>query len=221
MDTYAERPEISFQGNIISESIKLKEGTVTTENEQTIFTTNHINSKVNFYIEGNDSGGDVKGFIVLKRISDVDGNDVSKKEIEKIFTVSNLSNLADSDLQGGTFTLDLSSIDDYKDGLYEVKVYVMDSAGTKGSIICSISIIPFPDNGGRCIGAMPSVMICCIGRTCPVPWHPIRLPTRVAAFPEALWKHRTDGLCWSTPAFSPQAPSAGKRRRNASPSGTA
>ena len=131
VDTYAERPEISFQENIISEAIKLKEGAVTTENEQTIFTTNHINSKVTFYIEGNDSGGDVKGFIVLKRINDVDGNDVSKKEIEKIFTVSNLSNLADSDLQGGTFTLDLSSIDDYKDGLYEVKVYVIDSAGTK------------------------------------------------------------------------------------------
>ncbi|MBO4639375.1 MAG: hypothetical protein J5710_06430 [Treponema sp.] len=130
VDSFAERPEISFQGNIISEALKLKEGAVTTENEETIINTNHINSKISFYIEGNDfGGGDVNGHIICKRIKDVNGNDVSAKEAAKSFIVDGFKQVQGSDEKGAEYLLDLSG-SEYKDGLYEIKVYVQDTTGT-------------------------------------------------------------------------------------------
>ena len=131
VDSYVERPVIEFSGNLISDAIKLKEGEITTENEAELIQRNHINSSITIYMEGKDSGGDVNGYIVLKRIKDVDGTDIRQKEVEKTFKITDFNTVAGTDYQGCTYTLNLSSINDYKDGLYEVKVYVMDTAGTK------------------------------------------------------------------------------------------
>ena len=59
----------------------LIEGSITAENEETICTTNHINTKLDFYIEGKDyGGGKIWGVLKYHRIFDAVGNAVNEEE---------------------------------------------------------------------------------------------------------------------------------------------
>ena len=128
--SYAERPQILFENTVISDSQKLVEGNITAANESQLIKTNHTNTKINFYVEGNDYGGGVvNGHLYVKRIKDVNGNDVSGTETTKDYKIiEDLTKQADSDIYAGNYVLDLSS-EDLLDGLYEIKLYVQDSAG--------------------------------------------------------------------------------------------
>ena len=124
-ETFAERPEISFGGNLISNAITLKEGTITSESEAEICKANHINTKAKFYIEGSDyGGGSVKGHITCQRIKSVTGENVTAPVEDYIV---NLTKQADTGLSTGEYELDLTSAQKYQDGMYEVKVYIQDS----------------------------------------------------------------------------------------------
>lgn len=128
--SYAERPQILFENTVISDSQKLVEGSITAANESQIVKTNHTNTKINFYIEGNDYGGGVvNGHLYVKRIKDVNGNDVSENETTKDYKIiEELIKQNDSDIYAGNYVLDLSS-EEFLDGLYEIKLYVQDSSG--------------------------------------------------------------------------------------------
>ena len=124
-ETFAERPEIYFDENLISSAITLKEGAINSETEAEICKTNHINTKAKFYIEGSDyGGGSVKGHITCQRIKGVTGESVTAPVEDFII---NLTKETDSDLSTGIYELDLSSAQKYQDGMYEVKVYIQDS----------------------------------------------------------------------------------------------
>lgn len=130
VDSYAERPALYLQNTTIKESYKLIEGNLTAETEHDIIWNNHLNTKVNFYIEGNDfGGGDVNGHIICRRIKDVNGNDVSARETAKSFIVNGFNQIEGSDNKGAEYLLDLSG-NEYNDGLYEIKVFVQDTTGT-------------------------------------------------------------------------------------------
>ena len=126
-NSYAERAAIYYLNNLISDSASLIEGAITADNESNICNTNHINSKINFYIEGSDyGGGSVKGHVAAKRIKDSLGNAVYEEVKDFIFE---LTKKTDSDNSSGSYTVDLSSTLDYQDGLYELKAYVQDASG--------------------------------------------------------------------------------------------
>lgn len=124
-NSYAEKSASYFADNLISNGGRLLEGAITAENEGQICSTNHINSKVKLYAEGNDyGGGAVKGHVYYHRIKDVTGSAVNEAVKDAVF---NLAKQTDSDLYSAFYTLDLSSTD-YQDGLYEVKLYIQDSS---------------------------------------------------------------------------------------------
>lgn len=126
-NSYAERAAIYYLNNLLSDSASLIEGAITADNESNICNTNHINSKINFYIEGSDyGGGSVKGHVAAKRIKDSLGNAVYEEVKDFIFE---LTKKTDSDNSSGSYTVDLSSTLDYQDGLYELKAYVQDASG--------------------------------------------------------------------------------------------
>lgn len=126
-NSFAERSAIYFRDYLISESATLFEGALTSDNEWMVCNINHINSKMNFYIEGSDyGGGNVKGHVIAKRVKDTLGNSVN--EAAKSF-VFDLAKQEDSENSSGSYTVDLSSSLDYQDGLYEVKACVQDTSG--------------------------------------------------------------------------------------------
>ena len=51
------RPPVECQGIVISDSQELLEGSIDAQNEELICSTNHINSALDFYMEGKDLGG--------------------------------------------------------------------------------------------------------------------------------------------------------------------
>ena len=103
----------------------LVEGALNAQTEQDICTTNHINSKVDFFVEGSDYGGGyVYGYLQYKRVFDTTGKPVNEpeqtcKELLKTDTENETST--------GTFCLDLSNTA-LSDGMYEVKVFVQDTS---------------------------------------------------------------------------------------------
>ena len=121
----AEVPGIYLNRSDLIEPLTLIEGEMDLENEEEICRTNHINSKINFYIEGNDyGGGDISAQIKFERIYDSAGNEV--------FEEGNtfLAELEDVNLSGnyfGNICLDLSD-EAYTDGLYKINVSVVDSS---------------------------------------------------------------------------------------------
>ena len=124
-NSYAEKSASYFANSLLSEGGRLLEGAITAENEEQVCKTNHINSKINFYVEGNDYGGSaVKGHIYCKRIKEVTGSAVNETAKDFVF---NLSKQTDSDLYSANYTLDMTSTD-YQDGLYEVKLHIQDTS---------------------------------------------------------------------------------------------
>ena len=118
-----------YTGQINDENvIILQEGSISSpEEEETILAKNHIGTKLDFYIEGNDNGGgDVWGTILYRQRFDAVGNVINATEESRIIK---LNKKADEDNYSGTITLDLSN-EKYSDGLYEVKVLVYDTYET-------------------------------------------------------------------------------------------
>ncbi len=124
-NSYAEKSASYFANSLLSNGGRLIEGAITADNENQICTSNHINSKINFYVEGNDYGGSaVRGHIYCKRIKEVTGSAVNEAAKDFVF---NLTKQTDSDLYSTLYTLDLGSAD-LQDGLYEVKLHIQDTS---------------------------------------------------------------------------------------------
>lgn len=129
--SYMERPEIKYRNIIISDSIKLVEGAITAETEENICKTNHINTSVKVYIEGSDyGGGAVKGHVKYHRVNDPTGIPVKEEEEDIII---NLTRIEGKENSSGTVDIDLSDSQKYQDGMYEIKVSILDSYGKESS----------------------------------------------------------------------------------------
>ena len=129
--SYMERPEIKYRNIIISDSIKLVEGAITAETEENICKTNHINTSVKVYIEGSDyGGGAVKGHVKYHRVNDSTGEAVKEEEEDIII---NLTRIEGKENSSGTVDIDLSDSQKYQDGMYEIKVSLLDSYGKESS----------------------------------------------------------------------------------------
>ncbi len=125
-NVYAERASVSFSNTQVTPSSRLAEGAWEEDNEWQICLVNHINSKINIYFEGNDYGGGVvRGHVYYHRITDVTGRAVNEPVEDFKY---DLTKAEDSDLYSGFGLLDLSSQQEYQDGLYEIKVCLVDSA---------------------------------------------------------------------------------------------
>ena len=108
------------------EAAELIEGELTVENEALICSTNHINSKLNFYVEGSDyGGGEVFAHIQYARVNDVNGNPVEEEPTSlfyKLDSVNFLGNYFEPEI-----CLDLSG-EEFLDGMYKILVTVADSS---------------------------------------------------------------------------------------------
>ncbi len=116
----------------------LVDGELTEQNEEEICSTNHINSKVDFYLEGNDDGdGDVWASLKFHRIFDVNGIEVEEPVLSKLVKLENRTfteNLYD------TLCLDLSD-SKYLDGMYEITAGIIDASGNESLSYKIINII--------------------------------------------------------------------------------
>ena len=125
-----QRSKIQLGETILSEPLTLIEGAITDNNEAEIYQTNHINSKIDFYIEGSDfGGGPVTACITYSRINEPDGNKISNPE-EKTFLQA-LEPITDSENSSANFNLDLSLEDGCLDGLYKISLSILDQYGLK------------------------------------------------------------------------------------------
>ena len=107
-----------------SETILLSDEDFTAETEVSIIQTNHIRSKVDFYIEGNDNGGDVYAHFKYSRVFDVSGEAVSEAATDKR---EKLTFIKENGISYDTVCLDISE-STAKDGLYKVTVTVSDAS---------------------------------------------------------------------------------------------
>ena len=116
----------------------LEEGEYNSLNEEKICLTNHINSKLDFYLEGNDYGsGEVWAYFKFSRIYDVQGNAVNEKEFSKLIK---LTHLTVSEKYYDTVCFDLSD-SRYLDGMYRIKASLVDASGKLSesqNVICVI-----------------------------------------------------------------------------------
>ncbi len=120
----AELPYYYLNEKEENETINLIEGEITLENREEIFETNHIKSKLDFYIEGSDfGGGNVYGHLQYQRLYDSAGNETYDPPYSFI---SPLENINFDGNNFGSFCLDLSG-PEYLDGLYKIKVTVQDA----------------------------------------------------------------------------------------------
>lgn len=127
----AEVPGEYLNSPVITEPVTLIEGELNLDNEEEICTTNHINSKLDFYVEGFDyDGGEVSANIILKRIYDSLGNEVFDDEQQFISLLENVNSSGNSFSQ---FCLDLSG-EAFLDGMYKLSVTVVDSSNFVSNI---------------------------------------------------------------------------------------
>ena len=125
-----QRSKIQLGKTLLSEPLTLIEGAITDNNEAEIYQTNHINSKIDFYIEGSDfGGGPVTACITYSRINEPDGNKINNPE-EKTF-LQDLEPMTDSENSSANFNLDLSLEDGCLDGLYKISLSILDQYGLK------------------------------------------------------------------------------------------
>ncbi len=120
-----ELPPSYIGRNASSETILLSEKGFTAETEREIIETNHIQSKANFYIEGNDrGGGDVYAHFKYSRVFDVSGTPVNESETDRR---EKLTFVNESGISYDTVCLDISE-STAKDGIYKVRVTVSDAS---------------------------------------------------------------------------------------------
>ena len=106
--------------------------------ENELLSVNHIKTKFDIYIEGNDyGGGKVRGHVNYHQLYDSMGEKVSA-DVEEFYV--NLTKKEDSDNYSGTYTIDLSD-KKYTDGLYEVKVTVQDSYNLDSKEVKTYNVI--------------------------------------------------------------------------------
>ena len=116
----------------------LVDGELTDKNEAEICKTNHINSKLDFYLEGNDDGdGDVWASLKFHRIFDVNGKAVEEDAQSKLVK---LNNRTFTDNYYDTLCLDLSD-SKYLDGMYEITAGIIDASGNESISTKIINII--------------------------------------------------------------------------------
>lgn len=129
--TQVVRPAISYRGSKIYEPQTLLEAEMNAENENSICLQNHINTNLDFYINGNDfGGGKIHAYITCKRIYNADGT-IAKNTVEKELIYNNYNDnlLSQTDEQGNKYvniSFNMLKFSDYQDGMYEFNVGVKD-----------------------------------------------------------------------------------------------
>ena len=114
-----------YIGNPSGAAISLVEGNLSAESETSICKTNHINSKLDFYVEGTDyTNSEVWAYLKYRRVYDVNGNEVNDTERVKLVKLSNVNQDNNSFEK---FCLDLSS-SEYLDGMYKIYATVSDAS---------------------------------------------------------------------------------------------
>ena len=101
-------------------------GEYTYQTEAQICSTNHINSKIDFYVEGSDyGGGNVWAHFLIQRVYDTDGktlNEDARTQAYKLNQINYDGNYFD------TVCVDLSDPQFYLDGMYKITASVSDSS---------------------------------------------------------------------------------------------
>lgn len=121
---------------VVEASATATEEQIKAENE--LLSVNHIKTKFDIYIEGNDyGGGKVRGHVKYHQLYDSMGEKVSA-DVEEFYV--NLTKKEDSDNYFGTYTIDLSD-KKYTDGLYEIKVTVQDSYNLDSKEVKTYNVI--------------------------------------------------------------------------------
>ena len=116
----------------------LAEGEFTPYTEEVICTTNHINSKFDFYIEGNDYGsGEVWARFKYHRIYDAQGNSVNEQELSKLVKLTKM-NFSDNYYDIVCFDLSDSR---YLDGMYRIEAALVDESGMQSANSKVINVI--------------------------------------------------------------------------------
>ncbi len=127
-DLYVSRAELP--GDYLSSDSEgyltvLIDGEITPQNMKDIYSTNHINSKFDIYLEGNDyGGGDVWASIKFQRVYDAKGNELDEPEQSKLVK---LTNITYAENYYDTICLDLSD-SKYLDGMYKITACIKDAS---------------------------------------------------------------------------------------------
>ena len=130
-DLYVARAELP--GEYLSDQAEnfvkiLIDGEIDSKNKEEIYSTNHINSKLDIYLEGNDYGdGEVWASLKFQRIFDSQGKELEEAEQSKLVKLTNetfAQNYFD------TICLDLSD-SKYLDGMYKITASLKDASGNE------------------------------------------------------------------------------------------
>ena len=98
--------------------------------EEEICRTNHINSKFDFYLEGNDdANGEVWASFKFQRVFDTAGNVIDEAEQTKLVKLTNLNF---SENYFDTICIDLSD-SKYMDGMYKITATLKDASDNESS----------------------------------------------------------------------------------------
>ena len=121
--TNVKRPYVKYNNVIISYPITLVEGELDAQSEDIICQTNHINSDLEFYVEGSDfGGGKVNAYITYSRVNDIGGSAIQSPVVEKI-----IEELKNKNGDGNSyFTIPFSFNSDAPDGMYKFTICVED-----------------------------------------------------------------------------------------------
>lgn len=133
------RPPVECQGIVISDSQELLEGSIDAQNEELICSTNHINSALDFYMEGKDlGGGKVRANINYGLVRTVAGKAAVS---QKYILIKELTQTNEDGNKYANFSFDFNKeIEERKargedisfpDGLYEFTVTIEDQFGIK------------------------------------------------------------------------------------------
>ena len=110
-----------------SSKTTLFEGAYNITNEADICKTNHINNKLDFYIEGSDTdGGEVWAHFYVQRLYDVNGKKLAEAQTQKLIKLAQINYTAN--IYYDTVCVDLSD-STYLDGLYKITAAIQDSTG--------------------------------------------------------------------------------------------
>ena len=94
--------------------------------ESDICKYNHINNKVNFYVEGSDyGGGEVSAHFVIQRVYDTGGKALNEEPLSK---TKKLEQINYDGNYFGTIQVDMSDPQFYLDGMYKITVTVNDGS---------------------------------------------------------------------------------------------
>ena len=121
--TNVKRPYVKYNNVIISYPITLVEGELDAQSEDIICQTNHVNSDLEFYVEGSDfGGGKVNAYITYSRINDIGGSAIQSPVVEKVIEELNQKNE-----NGNSYkTIPFAFKSEAPDGLYKFTLCIED-----------------------------------------------------------------------------------------------